>query len=75
MINTIKKGDVLIGVVDRYNKEKSTYTVILKNSVPASCQAYTVKQRIPLAIGDKVYVTVVEVVEEAGFVVGHATKI
>lgn len=75
MINTIKVGDVLIGVVDRYNKEKSTYTVILKNSVPASCQAYTVKQRIPLAIGDKVYVTVVDVVTDAGFVIGHASKI
>ena len=75
MIKTIKPGDVLIGVVDRYNKDKCTYTVILKNSVPASCQSYTVKQRIPLAIGDKVYVTVVDVVEEAGFVIGHATKI
>lgn len=75
MISTIKRGDVLIGVVDRYNKEKNTYTVILKNSVPASCQSYTVRQRIPLAIGDKVYVRVVEVVEDLGFVVGHATKI
>jgi len=75
MINTVKKGDVLIGVVDRYNKEKDTYTIVLKNGVPASCQSYTVRQRIPLAIGDKVYVQVIEVVEESGFVIGHATKI
>lgn len=75
MILTMKPGDTLLGVVDRYNKEKGIYTVILNNGVSASCAAYTVKQRIPLAIGDNVWVTVTDVIEEAGFVTGHANKI
>jgi len=75
LVHTMRVGDVVLGVVDRYNPQKEKYTVVLKNGVTASCPAYSVKGRIPIVVGDRVMVYITNIYLDGGFVAGQASKI
>ena len=75
LVYTMHVGDVVLGTVDKYNGLKKAYTVVLKNGVTASCPAYSVRDRIPLVIGDQVKVYITNIYLDAGFVAGQASKV
>ena len=75
LVHTMHVGDMVLGVVDRYNPQKNKYTVMLKNGVTASCPAYNVKGRMPIVVGDRVMVYITNIYLDGGFVAGQASKI
>lgn len=73
VIANMKKGGTYLGTVDAYNKNKHNYSVILMNQVYAVIPAKEVIYNVPLTVGDKVNVKVINILET--HVIGSAMKL
>ena len=68
----MKEGATYLGTVDKFNRQKKIYNVVLRNHVNAIVQAQDVQGEIPLKHGDTISVKVIKIFDD--YVRGLAIK-